>query len=329
MLTEHTASRDAAFLVALAQRLQDSTVDELVQTMLALSGSSGQGGHSSLNANGSPLQLCLTLGARRQAVRFIADPASHLSDPIARAHAARVALHRLISFTGSDEILRLADATWDLLLPSKFALLRRYVEGIVWLGATTGSPGCAAYIDATKEPQELAWARIAHWLTKMTGGRAHGEAICARLRDVADPMCAGFEGVTPEQARLKIYWRLRANAPLAAFGIELFSAQAMLDFLRSTIGDREISGEALVFAVGISPETGAIVDVKIDVCNHCAGLANESALTSLLQLTTALDVSGARPALETLCGSGARLSFAGFGLGEFGPRLNLYYGAPW
>ncbi|WP_437601282.1 hypothetical protein [Sorangium sp. So ce590] len=284
----------------------------------------GAPGKSSLNADGTPLQLCLTSRRDGWDMRLIGDPATHLADPEARAEATRAAVGPVLAAARADRLAPLVAKSWDLLLPHD-GELTVYVEGVAWFGAAPRIPGCAIYFDVTKGALEARWRRVAEWLAAIAGPEA--ARVVDRLRPAGLPMAAGLEGVDERFVRLKIYWRLACAAPLAAFGLPLLTDPAMADFVRLLIGDRVIDGDGLVLAVGLDPRDGRVIDVKADVCGaHCLGYAAAEWIDRIGALSARFALA-ALPVARALA-QGGRVSYVGFGLDVAGgARLNLYLGA--
>jgi hypothetical protein len=284
----------------------------------------GTGGRSSLNADGSPLQVCLTVRADGWDVRVIGDPACELVEPLMRARAARASVAALLRSTGSTGLAALAGTAWSTLLPDADEELAAYTEGVVWLGQTLDEPGCALYFDVTKPPPAQAWERIERWLDLARSADDAAGGLCRRLARVAAPLSAGFEGIDADRVRKKLYWRLREPAALASFGVDLFTAPDMLRFLNLVVGDRVLDGSGLVFACGLAGAVPRVQDAKIDVCAHC--LRQDTAAWSSLFAHLVDEFGLTSFPLDAVLA--ARLSYVGFGLDRFGNRrLNIYLGA--
>lgn len=321
----------AAAQLAAAEEMRCDASDSLQARLTQMLADDGSGPHgavgiSSLNADGTPLQLCLTTRASRWDVRLIADPACSIADPLHRAAVSRQAAYAVLKSARAEALTPLFDRSWDLLLAPSPQQLQQYVEGVLWHGITLGSPGYAAYFDMTKDAPATAWARIAHWLGAISGFPVSCGALVDKLAPLALPMCAGIEGSDARKVRLKCYWRLRRAAALAEFGLPLLEHPALRRFLATVIGARTLDGDGLVFAASVLPHDGEIHDVKIDVCAHCLQYSQQEWRVLLAELIDSFGLSNSP--VESLFWPATRISYVGFGVDRFGEcRLNVYLGA--
>ncbi len=315
---------DVAATLGAAERPK---IEALCDTLLAwetATRSDCRGGRSSLNSDGSPLQLCLSGSNSGWRGRLLGDPASLLANPVERAHASRPALEASLSHTRSEALAPLCRATWSLLLPADDEGLERHVEGVIWLGGGIGTPGLAVYFDATRGTEDERWTRVDHWLAELVHAPGFARATLSTLRSSADLMCAGLEGTEPSNARAKVYWRLRAPTPLSASGIELLSDSRMLEWLSMTLGDFAVSPIGIVFSVGFSVRTGDLLDAKIDLCCHCIPVGLDRWQALFVRYTARFGLAPLDLRMLQL-ERGTALSYVGFGLDrDRTSRINLY-----
>lgn len=302
------------------------SVESLCDTLLApcLPAEGEPIGRSSINSDGSPLQLVLSAFGGAWRTRLLGDPASLVADPLQRARASRPALQRALHHTESAALEPLADATWRMLLPQDEVTLRRHVEGVCWLGGGVGMPGLAVYFDATRGSEDERWNRLRDWLRAVLPAADRAEETLAALRPHADLMCAGFEGTKPSNARAKLYWRLRHPVTLRELGVDLLAGDELAEWLAMTMSDRAMSSTGFVFSAGFLVATGDLFDVKLDLCCHCLDYrpAQWPALLERWSRRWELPPLDLRALLD---GRGAVLSYAGFGIDRQGSgRINLY-----
>ncbi|HTX59901.1 MAG TPA: hypothetical protein VMH02_09495, partial [Verrucomicrobiae bacterium] len=148
-------------------------------------------------------------------------------------------------------------------------------------------------------------------------------ALLAAIPQSARVLCAGIEGVDPERAHFKLYWRLAEVVPLAAFGDPLFADPAFARFARLAVGERTLPARAIVASAGFTLG-GEPAGVKLDLCtcSGCAARAGTQWHALLGQLEAELGVPIGRRAQALALGSPA---FVGFGLSRDGRRrVNLY-----
>ena len=152
----NTAAAEAAAhrlpILTLAARLAHTAnraVDQLRDIVLAdaYQRAGPYGGYSELNADGWPLQLCLSLGPERTKVRLLGDPGWRLRRPNDRWKASEAALAE--GFAAADAVALLSLAK-DLLSRAQRAPdgIEAFRRGFVWLAASLAAPGAAVYLDA-------------------------------------------------------------------------------------------------------------------------------------------------------------------------------------
>ena len=228
------------------------------------------GGYSELNSDATPIQLCLTAGVGgRRAVRIIADPAWHLSDPAARLAESCVALAHALPMADAASLGPLCETLLAHAVPAGPNAIRAFPSAFFWLGAGFGRPGFAIYADLRSYLPHDPWAVPREWLAALLPEARPALAVLRALDAHAEPASLALEGSRPERGRAKIYWRLRRPVPLAALGIELLLDPRIAAFLIRVIGDREMNLSGTVMSAGFDLATGAMADVKIDLCAHC------------------------------------------------------------
>lgn len=331
----NTAAADAAAfrlpILTLAARLAHTAnraVDQLHAIVLANAYQrvGPHGGYSELNADGWPLQLCLTLGPERTKVRLLGDPGWRLRYPKDRLKASEAALAE--SFVAADAAGLLHSAK-DLLSRAQLAPegIEAFRRGFVWVAVNLAAPGAAVYLDAQPLGAQ-AWMEAEAWLEYILPTSRFARAVIASLSPLADLASLSLEGCTPADARAKLYFRLKQALPLTDLGIELFTDPLLLGFLHRMIGAREMNLSGLTLSIGFSLADGQLTDVKADVCAHC--LPQSTAQWSALIADAATIMGVALPKLDAALHDGT-CEMANLGLGmdvARRPRLNLYLKPP-
>jgi hypothetical protein len=255
--------------------------------------------------------------------RLVADPAWAVGDPVARSRQSIDALVTALQVTRSVALGSLCRQTLETIVPHDEVSLRRYVEGVLWLGAAIGVPGIALYVDATKEN---APERILAWLSALLPPDTPAHEVIARLLedDLAIPMAVGLEGTSPENARAKLFWRMPRPMPLSECGIAAFEHESLTGFAAAVLGGRAVPLPSLVLSASFFVATGEPCDAKLDVCAHCLDLDLDE-WESLLDWATAahgLAPLGVRAALS---GERATPAFVGFNRNAAGQeRLDFF-----
>lgn len=315
-------------IVALAAEMSGADPDRVRSLAAALLArrpdAAGRRGRSGLNNNAAPLEICLSSFADACRFRFVADPASTETRPRLRRDASLDALAATLEMTQSSALAPLCRATLDAIVPSDDALLDRYVEGVLWLGAGVGMPGVALYADLTKGDTEERWQRTDDWLAAVLSNAAPARAILAAMRGHADLMAAGVEGTEPANARAKLFFRITRPLPLTAIGNSAFADPAIAHFLAMLLGERELPLAGLVFSTSFLVANGMPFDAKVDVCAHCLDFTNEDWISFLGAATEAFQLAPI-DARRALAGGVADAAFVGLNRNALGQlRLDFF-----
>jgi hypothetical protein len=299
-----------------------------VSRLLAADASGTAGGWSELNADGTPLQLCLTLSGGTAKTRLLGDPGWFLADAGARYGASAAALRDCFTAAGSASLIPQALELLASVVTASDLGLDVWWRGFIWLAAGLNTPGAALYVDMAPLGSFGAWRFASSWLSAMVPSMQDAESALARLSDIADLASLSLEGAGPRDARAKLYWRLRAPRPLEDLPIPCFADPALLGFLRDCVGMRPTRLSGMVMSAGFAIASGGFTDVKIDLCGHCVPrpAADWTGLLEQWAPQPCVDLSSATKALlDGACEVGN----IGLGVDRDGRRrLNLYLKPP-
>jgi hypothetical protein len=284
-----------------------------------------RGGVSELNGDGTPLQLCLSSSARGTGVRFVADPAFECGNAAERLALSTRAVRAAMKGHGTTALEPLFDVALRTLVPDDDHARRKFNRGFLWLAAAMNAPGVAVYFDLGPLGDD-AWTRVGEWLAATLPDPSEAGAALTALRPHIRLASAGLEGVTPGDARAKIYFRLAHAVPLATLGSALLASPQILTLLSMVVGDEPMRFSGAVFGLGFSIATGAAADAKLDLCGHCLPRDADGWWNTLEQLVAAYGVqpfdTRVRNALRS---TSTDVAFVGVGVGTDGrTRLNLY-----
>ncbi|HMB55517.1 MAG TPA: hypothetical protein VKU40_19515, partial [Thermoanaerobaculia bacterium] len=312
-----------------------STVDAWTSDALALDAPGRRGGHSQLNNNGEPLQLCIGVSATGHRVRLIADPAWFLGEPAARLVAGRGAVRRTLPRVGASSLTPLCERTIASVLPDDGGDLQAFGRGVLWLAFALAGDGAAVYVDTRPLAGDEAWLRAGDWACRLLADPGPVVDTLATLRGGARLASLGIEGLGPRRARAKVYWRLRSGVSLADLGLADAETASLAGFLTATVGERAIRLGGIVLSRSFRLPDGAAHDLKVDLCAHCLPQSPGAWAATLDRLCGEL----ALPPLalgERLRTGGCEMAFLGFGRDRDGAaRLNVYLrprvgdGQPW
>lgn len=299
-------------------------VAPLARTMLAHGEPSG--GRSSLNNDGTPLQICVSVGGARRTCRLIADPAATVGDADARFARGEAALGALLDARGP-ALRGLCEHILAATLPppgERAAL----PSGLLWLAADLAGPGLAVYTTARWGDEAGRWTRALAWLDEVLPDSRAARGRLEPLRTLARPVAHAIEGADPARARAKLYFRTVAPEPMVRLGLDLLHDAWVVEFLELLIGDAAIRAETIVYSLGFTIGDGALCDIKLDVCAHCTP-RSPPAWTALLGEWTERSGAAAFGVDRALLSGAAEVAFVGAGVRSDGElRTNLYLKPP-
>lgn len=281
-------------------------------------------GHSTLNSNGSPLELCITSGASGLSARVLADPAFFVSGALEQYRIGQKMLIQALDASGCTAMHRICGDTLEFLVGNDPDRIMEFQNGILWLGSGVLDKGIALYIDADPAGKDDSWVRTGNWLISILKNPEYAISTLDTLSKNVKLASIGIEGSVPANARAKIHWRLRRSIPIKHLGIDLLMDNGLLSFLVNAVGERSIHRNGIVMSAGFSITTGVIADVKIDICGHCLNMATNEWVNLIHWCANNFDIREI-PIQEVLQDTDMRVAYIGLGLNSSGSyRLNLY-----
>lgn len=278
---------------------------------------------SGLNGDGSPLQLSLSARADATAVRLLGDPGFLPAAPSIRWQRARDALARLLAGAPA-ELAALSTRALAACGPPDDAAAARWKHGVLWLATALDRPGLALWIDLGPWPDPWHAARRA--LRALLPAPDAALALVDRIAAASRPTSLGLEGSTPEDLRVKLYWKLTRPCALAIGGAPGHTDPLFLDVLERLGGDRPYALGSLHLSAGFRVDDGHATDVKIDVCacGACRSMPAPEWPALLDDLGRCCGVD-AQPLATAVDGARVEPALVGLGIGADGRRrLNLY-----
>ncbi|MEA2987562.1 MAG: hypothetical protein QOG83_273 [Alphaproteobacteria bacterium] len=315
-------------LLKATSALAGASVDRTVAMARVLTGSDGPAliecGHSGLNHDGSPLQLCISFDGAAARYRLLGDPASDVSDIGRRFDRSLIAKKELLRLADAESLGPVLDRTLECLVGTQTRFeSAKHPDGVMWLAGELEGRGVAMYVDARDGGVDPA-ARLHDWLGTVAR-RSPDADLLVEAVSMGRVMSAGIEGVSPKFARAKIYWRLAKPAPLGTSSIDLFSHPAFARFTIDVLGEREVSLDAIVLSAGLALPSATLADAKLDICccPRCASLDADAtlALATRLAAMQSATLPDIRPLIDV-----SDLAFVGFALTrDLEARVNLYF----
>jgi hypothetical protein len=304
----------------------------IAETLLALPSDDEEyepGGRSGMNANGTPLQFCISTRREGWAGRFIADPAFVIKDPVQRFQKSYQELQRLYSQTHTEGLKDFCEEMISFHLPPGRKDLSAYPDGVFWFGASLSVPGIAVYMDGRRGGNEAGWKRFAAWLGELMPDNTEAGALCAHIAACTNIMSIGFEGSNMQNLRVKVYWRLKQPMLLDDLQHPILADHSFKEFLYELLQEREIRLSGMVFSAGFHIASQTMFDAKVDVCG-CSNCINADAATwhDTLRHFTGKYHLPAFPISNELQMKKCSVANFGYGLDIKGARrLNLYLNA--
>jgi hypothetical protein len=322
---------NALGLSQIAARLDSVLLHQVESTVSMLLGADSRSPFitpcsSTLNNDGSPLQLCVSVSSRTSSVRFIADPAYSATTHSQRLERSQGAIARLCSAT-SAPIAEVSNQILRGILPDTESQSAR-TSGILWTASSVQRQGAAIYVNARWNSAEDDWERVLSTVSSILPQARDARNLLCELRKCARIASVGIESDTSGEIRIKTYWRFSVPVPFRSSGIALLHHPAFAAFLQSVLSNRETPLSALVCSAGFLLSSGELEDIKIDLCAHCVPFKLQEWLTLADDLTTENSLQPFSLSNVLLRGR-AEVAFLGFGITRSEKRrLNLYLKPP-
>ncbi len=224
---------------------------------------------SSLNNDGSPLQLCMTSSSRGCSGRLIGDPGAFVSTISQRIERSRDAVRRLGAASGCGSFESLTNRLLRMIVPENCAQVAEPDAGIMWLATGMHEGNAAAYINARWGSALEDWARARFCLRSILPNSEDAENLIKDLEPRARLASIGVETTSSDDVRIKVYWRMTTPTLLSTLAIPLLHHPTLCRFLATVVSNEPMSLAGLVFSAGFLLSTGELEDVKADLCAHC------------------------------------------------------------
>lgn len=284
--------------------------------------------HSTLNNDGSPVQLCVSANRYRHRCRLIGDAAAMTADPIDRLPIAYHALKQLLLNYEATALGPFVNDLFRIAIPTAPGQIGLLKHGLFWMAAGLNTKGVAIYCTPEWDDSDARWIRAIQWLKDALPDMVHASALIGALHHSAVLAAIGIEGTSPQDVRLKLYWRLGDILPLDALGVRQFCDTAFRDFLDHAIGDQVVSRSGLVFSASFDASSGILLDAKVDICAHCLNRTPADWVRTIQSGLTLFGLSD-MPVAKSILARECDVAFWGLGIDQNGDRrMNLYLKMP-
>ena len=293
---------------------------------------------SHLNADGTPFQFALALGAGRPALQFLTEPAAPGLFGAQRMVAARRCAVDAAALLGAEASLAAVSPWIDALAPPADAALLAEDAGAIWLGAAFAHGGQArlkVYINAKHGTAASRWARLDAMAARFgvpADWRAAGPAV-DRLAPLGVAVIVGPGSAPTARIYLAGYGQALGDHLAFAERFGGFAFRHQVNRAMSTLleDDAAFPTRSVVASVGLGAE--GLADAKIELCAHCAFDDDAQAAARCARLLRQIDIDPA-PYLQTLAclsgdappaGRAALHAYVGMAAGQGGPRASFYF----
>lgn len=226
---------------------------------------------SQLNADGTPFQLALILGAGRPALQFLTEAAAPGSHGAARLQAATRAMRQLAALIDAESALVEVQPWIDALAPPVDADLLACEAGALWLGAGFAQD-CGAcmkvYVNARWGPAPARWGRLDELAARF--GQADAWRALAATMPGAEPLGAAvlIGADAPPSARLYLTGQGRDLAGGLAFaqrgGGTRFRTH--VEQAASLLLDGSPASATRALVASIALRSDGLADPKVELC---------------------------------------------------------------
>lgn len=279
-----------------------------------------------LNEDGTPIEICVTCEEERYRCRFIGDPDPELRDAEARLVLFARALRQVAGLCGAETLVDTIERATQAWVPSDPEGIRKVAERILWIAAGIDSPGIGIYLDGRVAGLRESWSQAEDWLRGILPDPAPALAFTEAFSGRAGLGGVGIEGLTPAYARVKFHWQLIEPASLDRLGLPLIGDDAIRRFLDLMVHDRPLRHDVPFFSAAFDLTTGALSDVKLDLCGcgHCLAYTAEEWADRLALCCQEFGLA-LPPVRDDLLAGNYQGALLGFGVDVKGRgRLNFY-----
>ncbi len=277
---EHIGDRLDELAVALGLESARATIahshELLCQDSAAYPRASRPPRRSTLNADGTPIQLSLTLGPSGPRLQFLSDVGAPQLSNSQRLATGRIRLRELAELFGARGALESIEPLIERMAPSRDPELLTYDAGAFWIGAgfsPKGESKLKIYINAKWGQEGTRWARLGDFADQLDAGAAWRdirELVADQLDPLGVALGAGANGAIAGRIYLSGYGR--AWSYLEALGGTCGGGayqERLRHYGKTLLGeDYPYPTRSVVCSFGLL--AGQLVDVKVELCGHCA-----------------------------------------------------------
>jgi len=251
---------------------------------------------SRINADGTPFQYSLSLGAGKPSFHFLSEagiPGSSIAD---RIMLSLERIEALTSMFHADEELASVRGLIDRIAPADDPALLADPAGALWIGVAFGpeaTPKLTVYVNAKWGEETAAWNRLDSFVSSFPEARSWTETrrlLAAKMRPLGMAVTLG-EGSPPNG---RAYLSAHGN-PLSYYRELALSAtderfcEVFDNFVRTLLGENRFYPlRSVVCSYGVGTDSHA--DFKFELCGHCSLASDELAEAKCLEWISSISV---------------------------------------
>ena len=231
---------------------------------------------STLNADGTPLQLSLTLGWSGARLEFLSDVGEPALSTAERMVAGRVRVRELAELIGAQRAVERIEPLVDTMAPAGNPQLLSEPAGAFWIGAGFApgrSPTLKLYVNARWGEEGARWARLAEFAARLgaeVAWREVRELVAEELEPLGVALAANPDGAIAGRIYVSGYgktWEY-LEALGRAYGGAVYG-ERLRDCAQTLLADDHAYPTRSVVC-SFELLAGRLGDVKVELCGHCA-----------------------------------------------------------
>lgn len=231
---------------------------------------------SRVNADGTPFQFSLTLGASGPRLQFLSETGAPHQSNSQRLAADRTRIRGLAPLFGAHRTLSSIESLVEQMAPGRDRALLADDSGATWIGAgfsPAHSPKFKIYVNAKWGEDNNRWARLATFASQLgvaAAWREVRELVDGELEPLGVALVTGADAAVSGRIYLSGYGKPFAylEALGGACGGSAFK-EHLRRYGRTLLReDRAYPTRSVVCSLGI--RSARIADFKVEFCGHCA-----------------------------------------------------------
>ena len=256
---------------------------------------------STINNNGIPFQLDVSLGQKAEGLRFLTEVGAGAFPPFKQITFSYIRLQTICEELGWFKHGQLIREAGENLLPQDPETIGMLQAGTMWIGLgffKSTLPKLSVYYEVRWGSLEERWLRLFKFLLKQ-GCYGAVEQLRGLLRTMScfsQPLGVAIDLDDQGLRIIKLYFRTfrtAINELSQVLDKAGFTAQPLiLNALSNTLlkSGEAFPPNAIVYYLAIAPHSDQIEAIKVDVCSHCIKLSDQETKERWIELAHHLGI---------------------------------------